>query len=74
MGGNLSLVLSVSNVTPYNFVRMSLHDIRALQGRTKQVVGIDGRVAFIRQILNTLSQACRDRDVLSSILDYLCCQ
>ena len=74
MGGNLSLVLSGSAITPSNFVRMSLHDIRVLQGRTKQVVGIVGRVAFIRQILNSLSQACRDKDVLLSILEYLCCQ
>ena len=63
-----------SGGTPSNFVRMSLHDIRVLQGRTKQVVAIDGRVAFIRQILNTLRQAYRDKDVLSCILEYLCCQ
>ena len=74
MGGNLSLVLSVLDVTPLNFVRMSLHDIRVLQGRSKQAVGIDGREAFIRQILNTLSQACRDKDVLSCIFGYFCCQ
>ena len=44
MRGNLSLVLSGSDVTPSNFVRMSLYDIRVLQARTKQVVAIDGRV------------------------------
>ena len=74
MGGNLSFVLSGSDVTPSNFVRLSLHDIRVLQRRTKQVLGIDGRVAFIHQILNTFRQACRDKDVLSCILEYLCCQ
>jgi hypothetical protein len=75
IGNNLNTILRPYDVTVREFVEFSDIQLRRLRKRVEHVDLEPYRytVSFIMEMLVMLDQNHADSDILSSILDYMCC-